>query len=160
MTSATGQGTANLLSSNLRSVHCRIEAKQITSRVQLPEPRRCRYGQQSRGPWRACHTQAGTYKCAFSNFTSPQLTTAYLSKNGSSSGAPGVFLQSRMSSKATANMDSTWTPAARMRSLASLAVFLSKVPEASLLANTLYPASRRERARNAVQTCTVQASYQ
>ena len=69
-----------------------------------------------------------------------------------SSLVPGVLRQSRMSSSATANMETTWTPAARMRSFASCAVFTSNVPEASLFAQTLYPASRRDRARKVVQT--------
>lgn len=49
-------------------------------------------------------------------------------------------------------MDKIWTPASRIRSLASRAVLVSNVPEASLLANTEYPASLSERARKVVQT--------
>ena len=75
-----------------------------------------------------------------------------MSKNGRSSGVPGVLRQSRISSSATANIDRTCTPASRMRSFASSAVFLSNVPEASLFAKTLYPSSRRESARKVVQT--------
>ena len=63
--------------------------------------------------------------------------STYLSKNGSISGAPGVWRQSRMSSSATANMDSTCTPASRMRSFASSLVLTSNVPEASAFAKTL-----------------------
>ena len=76
----------------------------------------------------------------------------YVSKKGSICVAPGVFLQSLINSQATANNDSTCTPAARIRSLASLAVFSLNVPDASLLAKTVYPASRRDKARKAVQT--------
>ncbi|RDX45248.1 hypothetical protein OH76DRAFT_1007844 [Lentinus brumalis] len=68
---------------------------------------------------------------------------------------PGVLRQSRISSSATANIDSSCTPAARMRSLASSAVFTSNVPDASLFANTVYSASTSERARKDVQTSVV-----
>ena len=63
--------------------------------------------------------------------------STHLSKNGKSSGAPGVLRQSRMSSHAIANIERTCTPAARMRSFASSAVLTSNVPEASLLAYTV-----------------------
>lgn len=77
----------------------------------------------------------------------------YLSKKGNISVCPWGLLQSLISSHDMANNERTWTPAARIRSLASLAVFASKVPEASLLANTANPASRKDKARKAVQTC-------
>jgi len=77
---------------------------------------------------------------------------AYLSKNGRSSAAPGVFLQSLMSSAAIANIPMTLTPAALIRSLASVATRWSKVPLASELAKTSYPSALRERERKAVHT--------
>ena len=84
-----------------------------------------------------------------------RLPCTHLSKKGNSSGAPGVLRQSRISSMDTANIDSTCTPAARMRSFASLAVLASNVPDASLLANTLYPSWMRDSARNAVHTLVI-----
>ena len=79
----------------------------------------------------------------------------HLSKNGIISGVPGVLRQSRINSVATANIDNTCTPAARIRSFASAAVFTSNVPDASLFANTVYPASTSDSARKHVHTSVV-----
>lgn len=63
--------------------------------------------------------------------------SAYLSKKGINSSEPGVFLQSLIKSHATANIDSTVTPAARIRSLASSAMRREEAPEASEFAKTV-----------------------
>lgn len=68
------------------------------------------------------------------------------------SGAPGVLFQFRIRSETIPNIPMSVTPAPFMRSLASAARRSLKVPLASVLAKTSYPASRSEIATNAVQT--------
>lgn len=70
--------------------------------------------------------------------THHQLYTSitYTSRNGSTSAAPGVFLQSRIKSIAIPNIPIRCTPACSMRRFASAASLSSKVPLASVLAHT------------------------
>lgn len=75
-----------------------------------------------------------------------------MSKKGRTSAVPGVFLQSLIKSITIPNIPMRVIPASLMRSFASLAKRSLKVPLASVLAKTSYPASLRERARKAVQT--------
>ena len=91
------------------------------------------------GPWRGNHIEADTWVRSISLWPKKDKgfkKSPHLSRKGNISGCPGVFRQSLMSSQAIANNEMTCTPAARIRSLASLAVLASNVPEASLCANT------------------------
>lgn len=60
----------------------------------------------------------------------------HVSKNGNTSADPGLFLQSRIKSIAIANKPLKCTPASSIRRFASAASLASKVPDASVLAQT------------------------
>jgi hypothetical protein len=79
----------------------------------------------------------------------------YLSKNGNTSLAPGVFLQSRIRSHTIANKEYICTPALAICAFAVSRTRGVVVPLASMLAKTEYPAARRDRERKAVQTSVV-----
>ena len=70
--------------------------------------------------------------------------------HGSTCRLPGVCLQSRIRSITIANIPCKMTPEDSMRRLASAASMVENVPLASVLAKTVNPSLRRDRAKNSV----------